>query len=384
LDNFKHKEMIMADAPDNSSYILADQDFTGLPNARYFTASGGLVIQDSGSNQKLNITSTGQLASLFSYSVPGMITYDATTGFTSRTFQNGTGIAITNPGGQGANPIINVVPSSTKQLVSVYGNGDIITPASTRANLNLIAGGRVSITVLDNTPLADAANVTIDADAAADVDATYIVKSTADLTNLPNAQALGGLSTGILKSTTLSGVGTLSIAVSGTDYQSPSPILTSIAGVTPAVGTLLVGDGIGFDVLPPGPNNTVLTSSGTTLSYQAPVGGTGITPEVIPNAAPPKTLVSNHYYTSNNSSLQTFTLPVAPSPGDFYKITGFAAGGWTLTQNAGQSIKVGNINTTTGTGGSISSVLPTDSIDISCVDANNFSVHILSGEVSVV
>lgn len=54
----------------------------------------------------------------------------------------------------------------------------------------------------------------------APADATYIVKSSNG--SLSNEQSLGALATGMVKNTTTSSVGTLSIGTAGTDYTSPS------------------------------------------------------------------------------------------------------------------------------------------------------------------
>jgi len=393
----------MADAPGNSSYVLADQDFTDLPNARYLTASGGLVVQDSGSNQKFNITSTGQLSTLFSYSTPGMIAYDATTGFTSRTFQNGTGINITNPGGQGANPIINVVPSSTKQLVSVYGNGDIITPASTRANLNFTAGSRVSITVLDNTPLADAANITIDADDAAPVDARYILQ--APNGSLPSAQALDEISLdggGLLKvkalDAPLAGVIFKSVnsndldpqSAAEADYQGPSVNLATIHGVESLAGVLLQGvsgltPGVGgFEGLTPGAAGTVLTSQGTGQKVQwSPPPGVENAIVLEDNTDPVLLVNGATLIPMNETTRKDFQVPGAVDfpAGASCRIMGYGSAGWRFPSNAPIDMKVGDQVTVDP----IESILPTDSILVYCInpDTGKYKVTVVEGDVNL-
>lgn len=370
----------MADAPDNSSYILANPD-SALADSRVLEAGTGLVKQDTGSGGTITIAADGNLATLATTTSPGYVICD-TSGmspvFVQRGLNAGTGITITQGLGQGGATTIAVTEKSTTQNVEVSQNGTLI---STRNNLNFSSSGPISLTVQDDGGN-DRTNITINGTSIAENDATYILQVPDN--SLPNAQALSALSTGILKSTTTTGV--VSIAVAGTDYQAPSAILTSIAGVTPAIGTLLVGNGTGFTVLGPGATNSVLTSNGVGAapSYEPPVGGSGISTVELGNGAPTQTLASHTYYTANNSSQQVFVLPASPSAGEFYKIIGYGAGGWTVTQNAGQTIEVGNISTTTGTGGSITNILSKDSIDIYCVDANNFTAHITSGQVTVV
>lgn len=52
-------------------------------------------------------------------------------------------------------------------------------------------------------------------------------------------------------------------------------------------------------------------------------------------------MLSNRRYLADRTSLATLTLPATPSVGDTVAVTGGAAGGWQLAQNAGQAIVVG-------------------------------------------
>jgi hypothetical protein len=109
----------------------------------------------------------------------------------------------------------------------------------------------------------------------APTNATYILQTTNPF--LSNAQVLGSLTSGIVKNTTSTGV--LSIAAAGTDYLAPSPNLTSIAGTTNAVGSVLLGTGSGYTALPIGATSGyVFTTNGTTASWQPASGGGGGAP----------------------------------------------------------------------------------------------------------
>jgi hypothetical protein len=68
--------------------------------------------------------------------------------------------------------------------------------------------------------------------------------------------------------------------------------------------------------------------------------------------------------------LTTFVLPLSSNFGDKINVVGNAAGGWTITQNAGQKIVVGSSSSTIGIGGSVSSTNQYDSIELLCVQAN--------------
>lgn len=65
-------------------------------------------------------------------------------------------------------------------------------------------------------------------------------------------------------------------------------------------------------------------------------------------------MLSNRRYLADRSTLATLTLPATPSVGDTVAVTGGAAGGWQLAQNAGQSIVVGD-----DYGGTVRAVQPT-------------------------
>lgn len=90
----------------------------------------------------------------------------------------------------------------------------------------------------------------------------------------------------------------------------------------------------------------------------------------IDNPAPSAALFPGANYVPDYSSLVTFTLPTSSSFGDTYQILGKGAGGWRIAQNAGQNIQFGNISTTLGTGGSLSSTNQYDAITLVCTVAN--------------
>lgn len=74
------------------------------------------------------------------------------------------------------------------------------------------------------------------------------------------------------------------------------------------------------------------------------------------------TMADNNTYFANNASRVTLTLPATITSGARYLIVGIGAGGWRIAQNAGQSIRIGESVTTTGTGGRVDSANSTDCI----------------------
>ena len=100
----------------------------------------------------------------------------------------------------------------------------------------------------------------------------------------------------------------------------------------------------------------------------------------------PITLVNNtNYVVNNGASIVNFTLPLTAAFGTIIQISGMSSGGWALAQNAGQSINFGNLATTTGAGGSLSSSNKNDYIKILCVTANTtWSIIGAVGEITIV
>ncbi len=93
--------------------------------------------------------------------------------------------------------------------------------------------------------------------------------------------------------------------------------------------------------------------------------------------------VNNGYVMDAGASLITATLPASALLGSTLTIQGFGLGGWTIAQNAGQTIRFGAISTTTGVSGSISSNNRYDSLTLVCVKADtDFAVMASVGNLS--
>lgn len=82
----------------------------------------------------------------------------------------------------------------------------------------------------------------------------------------------------------------------------------------------------------------------------------------------PTTLVINTTYLADQASVTNgFLLPASGNRGDQISIQGVGPGGWQIQQNANQSIKGEGQTTTTGTGGTLSSMFHSDSVTLTCV-----------------
>lgn len=91
------------------------------------------------------------------------------------------------------------------------------------------------------------------------------------------------------------------------------------------------------------------------------------------------------YYVVAGAPLVTFVLPTVAPAGTLIAIAGFSAGGWTLTQSAGQSIYMRGTSTIVGPGGSISSTMPSDRIELLCILANSAWIDTnVGGNVTII
>ena len=96
-------------------------------------------------------------------------------------------------------------------------------------------------------------------------------------------------------------------------------------------------------------------------------------------------MVANNGYVANNAGLVTLTLPTTAASGTTIEVAGYGAGLWKVAQNASQIIHFGVIDTTTGTGGSLTATNRYDSIRLLCVVPNNeFLVLSVMGNITYV
>lgn len=182
------------------------------------------------------------------------------------------------------------------------------------------------------------------------------------------------------------------------------PYISQGAASNPAFGTAVVAGG--------GTGNTTFTAyalitAGTTATgaFQN-VSGVGTSGQVLVSAGasalPVWTTVGNtitwsvitadqsaavnNGYICNKGSLLTLTLPTTSAVGSIIEVTGMnIALGWKIAQNANQIIHFGNVNTTTGVGGSLASTLTYDGVRIVCNVANlEWIVLSAQGNITIV
>jgi len=126
---------------------------------------------------------------------------------------------------------------------------------------------------------------------------------------------------------------------------------------TPASGVLTFASSGGISV----------SASGSTVTIGVTIPPSFLTwSDVTTSTA----MAPSYGYTSNSSSLITFTLPAVAAYGTELYVVGKGTGLWKIAQNAGQTINYGAVSTTTGVTGYLSSTLQYDVVGMVCSVAN--------------
>lgn len=153
---------------------------------------------------------------------------------------------------------------------------------------------------------------------------------------------------------------------SGTDGQ---VIIGSTSGSS-AYATLASADG-----------SVTITNGSNSIDLSA--SSPGITWNEVTDTS--EDMVAMNGYVANNAGLVTLTLPATCAFGDTIRVAGLGAGGWKVAQNASQVIHFGDMDTTTGAGGSLASTNRYDCIELLCVATNtDFLVLSSIGNLTVV
>lgn len=160
-------------------------------------------------------------------------------------------------------------------------------------------------------------------------------------------------------------------------------------GVSPIVGQM-VADGqllIGATASPHIRASTITSGTGITITNAAgsiTIAGTGggVTWSTI--GASQTLAVGNGYFCTAGATL-SLALPAVSSVSDMIAISVDGSTGFTVTQGAGQSIRLGNASTTAGVGGSLSSSQQGDTIFLVCSVANlKWNVIDSMGNITIV
>jgi hypothetical protein len=117
-----------------------------------------------------------------------------------------------------------------------------------------------------------------------------------------------------------------------------------------------------------GGSGSTTSGSGNTITIN--VSGSSFTWNVVTSAMNPITLVAENGYICKGAAPVDFILPPASTIGQTYRIVGYG-NLWTVAQNAGQSITIGNQTTTVGVFGGLTATMISDAIELLCVTNNS-------------
>jgi hypothetical protein len=169
-------------------------------------------------------------------------------------------------------------------------------------------------------------------------------------------------------------VGTLDVANGGTGATTLTGVLigngTSAVTANPITqyDVLVGGAANAISSISPSTSGYVLTSNGVSAnpSFQAISSG-----EIWTAITASQTLaVNNGYICVSPGGALSLLLPAVSAVGNIIEVTLDGSTSFTITQGAGQQIRIGNATTTAGVGGSIASTQQGDSVRMVCSVAN--------------
>jgi len=164
-------------------------------------------------------------------------------------------------------------------------------------------------------------------------------------------------------------------------YSSATNTITGLA--TANNGTLITSASGVPSLLANGTTGQVLTATtGSPPSWAAASSG-GIIWTAI--TASQTLAVNNGYVCIASGGALSLALPATAAVGSTFTVSLDGATSWTITQGSGQKIRFGNVQTTSGAGGSLASTAQGDTVTFICsVANNNFNVISSMGNITVV
>lgn len=168
------------------------------------------------------------------------------------------------------------------------------------------------------------------------------------------------------------------IVATGIDLTGSSPPSNQLG----TDGYLLIGSTAGNPsgaALTAGTGVSITNGSG---SIQLDIVGGGLSWS---NIGASQTLVNNEGYICGSGAGLSLALPASASVGDTIEVVLDGSTSWTITQGAGQQIRLGNTQTTAGAGGSLASTAQGDWVRLVCsVAGTNWVACAEQGNITVV
>lgn len=165
--------------------------------------------------------------------------------------------------------------------------------------------------------------------------------------------------------------GALNVSASGLPVTVPTSFQTN-AGVAVPVMNILNILGAGG-----------ATTSGLGNTVTISISATGLTWNTI--SASQTLAINSGYFCISPGGALSLLLPAVSSVGDTVEVSLDGATSFTITQGAGQQIRLGNLATTAGVGGTLGSTQQGDSLRMVCSIANlKWNVLSVEGNVTIV
>ena len=136
---------------------------------------------------------------------------------------------------------------------------------------------------------------------------------------------------------------------------------------TPSNGFIPIGNGTNYISAAITPGNGISITNG---SGSITISSTGASPWVDQTTSSVTMAVNTGYTSDAGASLVTFTLPATSAIGDWIEINGKGSGLFSIAQATGQQINFASNASTSGAGGSVSSILQFANIRLRCITAN--------------
>lgn len=139
-------------------------------------------------------------------------------------------------------------------------------------------------------------------------------------------------------------------------------------GADPVIANITAGAGIN---IANGPGSITISTAGAGFNWQ------------VVNAN--QVAAADQGFFTNAAGVVQIALPAVSAVGDTFQVAAMSAGGWQITQGAGQQIRMGNQTTTAGAGGSLASSAIGDWVTLVCNVANtNWMAISEQGNITVV
>lgn len=243
---------------------------------------------------------------------------------------SGSGLTITGNGG--TNTLTFTLDSN---IATTYAaDAGSATPAAN--TLNIVGAGGVTTSAAGDT-------VTITAGVV--VPTTFTTEAGAATPAANNLNVLGG--------TGCNTAGAGSTVTINVDASVALTYTCDAGAATPAANNLnVIGGGA-----------TTTSGAGSTITISSTGGGIMWTE--ISVVGPTQMAIDNGYVTNNGAAVGLL-LPLTSAFGSILRVVGKGAGGWVISQNAGQSIVMEGSSTTGGVGGTLASSNARDTVELLC------------------